>query len=611
MKKKILIGLALSLILYIICSIYIGYLINTMAEQHREIAILNHVEELRRNLNGRFRRVQNNLRLINTKFQKGTDTMASDLSELQYFASTCIECHHHPPLDQRLRALKDDVDDYIEGFKGVVIYQSHHNKSFESHQLELINKGNELFDRIASLSELGNQSLKLATSTSIQRLIDNKRLVYVFLTICPLLVVMLTLVFINKISTPLESIVNAIRQIKSGNFSFRMDSSLPDEFGQIAEAFNEMSETMQRYIKEIDESNRRYRMLFESAADAIFIISAEGEDLGKIIDANNAAAKMHGYTKEELCSMKIQDIDVPEDAHKVAHRIALISSGGLLRFEVKHYRKDGSVFPVEVTANLLEIDGRKYVLAIDRDITLRKETEEKMLRAEQLANSGRIAAGIAHEIKNPLAGIKAAVEMMIQKDERGTISEDDSNTLISIIDEIRRIEGLLKQILDYARPQKRHPSLININFVIDSTISLLLKQKDFQNGSIMLKRDYDPTLPEIMLDPQQMRQVLMNLLINSKDAMPTGGVISIKTSLSNDGKYIVVEVADTGEGIPREIQNSLFLPFATTKAKGSGLGLAICRQIIEAHGGTITFKENVKKGTIFAFTIPLENNNEL
>ncbi len=361
------------------------------------------------------------------------------------------------------------VENYIDRFKEVVLLKSH-NRVFEDKRAGLFYFGNSILEEISGLSHEGTISLKTKTSQTITTISTYKRVVYGLLIVSPFFVVAIALLFIRSISSPLEKIVSAVNELKNGNLGYRIKDDLTDEFGDIARAFNEMSQEMKRYVAEIEEANRRYRLLFESAADAIFIISAESEDIGKIVDANEAAARMHGYTVEEFCAMRIQDIDVPEDAAKAPDRIRQILQGQALHFEVSHYRKDGSVFPVEVTATLLEFGGKRYVLAIDRDITLRKETQERLLRAEQLASAGRIATGIAHEIKNPLAGIKAAVEVIMTL---GGVGEEHKRTLASVLEEIRRIEGLMRQLLDYARPKRSQPIPIDINLVLDSTVSRL------------------------------------------------------------------------------------------------------------------------------------------
>ncbi|HLA04630.1 MAG TPA: ATP-binding protein [Syntrophales bacterium] len=228
-----------------------------------------------------------------------------------------------------------------------------------------------------------------------------------------------------------------------------------------------------------------------------------------------------------------------------------------------------------------------------------KEQMHKMQRAEQMTLVGEMAARLVHEIKNPLAGIKGAIQVF---QEGADITEEERAILSQVIDEVQRVESLMKSLLNFAKPPKPQFLSLNMNDIMEASFnpslpysfSVLNSPKDIQ----IVKR-FDPHLPLIMADPMEMQQVFLNLLINAVQAMPAGGTLTVRTFENASSKEIQIEIADTGKGINDEIREKIFHPFFTTKNKGTGLGLAISKQFIEMHGGTISAEDNPEGGTIF------------
>jgi two-component system sensor histidine kinase AtoS len=346
-------------------------------------------------------------------------------------------------------------------------------------------------------------------------------------------------------------------------------------------------------------------MLFEGAADAIFILEAEGDQAGRILQANQAAAKMHGYTGEELESMNIRDLDSPEARAAAPSRMERIRRGAWTKFEMSHQRKDGTVFPVEVSAGLLVVGGRQFILAVDRDLTERKRAEEAMQKTERIRVAGELATGLAHEIKNPLAGIKVSMQAL---SEENSLSDEDRDVLNRVIGEINRIEFLMKGLLNFARPPKPQLASTDVNAVLDTVASLVLKERSRSREgarAIQLKRELDEKLPEIMADPMQLQQIFMNLMLNAIDAMPEGGTVTMRTVFERQTNSLRIELSDTGRGIDSATMAKIFDPFFTTKAKGTGLGLSITKRLVEEHGGSITLVNNRDGGVTCSITLPV------
>ncbi|HXY53716.1 MAG TPA: ATP-binding protein [Nitrospirota bacterium] len=240
-----------------------------------------------------------------------------------------------------------------------------------------------------------------------------------------------------------------------------------------------------------------------------------------------------------------------------------------------------------------------------------KDDYLKMQWAEQLVVLGEMAGGLAHEIKNPLAGIKASMEVLTMDT---TLTEENRDVLLKGVEQIKRIEVLLKALLNFARPPKPHFMPADVNSVLDVTIGLALRHPQFatkDSKTISVVKDYDERLPKTMADPQQLQQVFMNLLLNAADAMPDGGTISVQTSHDDSVRSLHIQIIDTGSGVDETVVDKIFQPFFTTKPQGTGLGLAITKRLIEQHGGSINVKNNHAKGVAFMITLPIRDREEV
>jgi signal transduction histidine kinase len=240
--------------------------------------------------------------------------------------------------------------------------------------------------------------------------------------------------------------------------------------------------------------------------------------------------------------------------------------------------------------------------------SLKKQMQE-MQRTEQLRVCGEMAAGLAHEIRNPLAGMKVSIEVLLSE---LNMEERDKEVLLKVIEQIRNIELMMKNLLNYARPVAAQPVRFNVNKILEKTIYFIEKHPSFISGDPrkQLIRELDETLPEIVGDPQQLQQVFLNLLLNAADAVPEGGAITVKTVYDKQAKTVAIVLRDTGKGIPVELMEKIFQPFFTTKGKGTGLGLAVSKRIVEEHGGSIAVSNNVSGGVTFTVTLPVKAEDQ-
>ncbi|MFC1890323.1 ATP-binding protein [Thermodesulfobacteriota bacterium] len=245
---------------------------------------------------------------------------------------------------------------------------------------------------------------------------------------------------------------------------------------------------------------------------------------------------------------------------------------------------------------------------VERLTIERIENVKKMEHASKLAAIGRLAAGVAHEIRNPLVSIQTFFDLLPQKRD-----DDDfcTNFLSLVKGEVNRIRNLITNLLTFAKPGEFRPKPTDINGVLEATVELI--QNQARKSNVEIERNYYQDLPKILLDSEQMRQVFMNLIFNGIQAIENEGRIQVETSLAGSGEadgFVTIKISDDGTGIAEEMQSSLFDPFFTTRDEGSGLGLAIVKQILNNHRGAITVDSRPGHGTTFTMSMPVHPSEE-
>jgi len=245
---------------------------------------------------------------------------------------------------------------------------------------------------------------------------------------------------------------------------------------------------------------------------------------------------------------------------------------------------------------------KQIEVIVDR---LRRSGEElqaarqEVLRAERLAAIGGLAAGVAHELRNPLTSVKLLLQHAASRGGDATVA---AQKIGLILDEIERMEATIQGLLDFSRPAQPQRKLHYVRDTLERALHLVAGRAEKQHVNTRLDLGPQPLL--VNGDPQQLHQVFVNLLINAIEAMPGGGSLSISVVGDPDTRQVTVEICDTGDGIPQELMPRLFEPFATGKERGTGLGLAVSRRILEEHGGTIAVRPRHPRGTIFEVTLP-------
>lgn len=479
MKKKIIIGLSIISLVFLLGGVYIITTIETTISRLDRLITLHQAEILREHLLIQIERVQSDLGLKGTPYARSHDTIMTNIRNMSKAADICSNCHHSGNILERLTDLKNHIEDYKNSLTKVFTVTNASRLEAEKDNAFRIGAG--LSAKVGNMVTITSSKLEAETQSALIEIAHKKTLLFIFIAIGPFLAAGLAFILIRGLTKPVNTLLNATRRLKEGNLDYRIEG-LKDEFGEVAASFNEMASAMKKQIL-------------------------------------------------------------------------------------------------------------------------------NMQRTEQMKMVGELAAGLAHELKNPLAGIKASMEVLA---EESTLAEEDRATLLKAIAEIRRIELLMKNLLNFARPPKPQFMAADVNKILDTVIKMLnfsLKPSSSTpepSKPIDILKDFDKHLPVIMADPMQLQQVALNLLLNAVDAMPDGGTIGVKTSHNSLTHSIQIEVSDTGKGIDKEVIDKIFQPFFTTKAKGTGLGLSITKRLVEEYGGNITVESNSGRGATFRITLPVK-----
>jgi two-component system sensor histidine kinase AtoS len=608
MKKKIFAGFIILSVCFTVGGLYITRSIDRVIVKLESIITLHQVEILRKSLLTDVKAVQQDLLLKGSPHATAVDAFLQHGEKMGTEVEACFDCHHDAPTEERLEQLQAEVLVYQRALSRIYTIRANRER-LQSEKQVAFHIGRHLINKIDQIIDSTSQELAGRTETAMEDIAATKQILTLLVIAGPVLGLTIAIFFARQFAGSMQALLNATRRLKTGDLGHKIEG-LHDEFGELGDSFNEMALSLRGTIQEIEENQKRYRMLFESAGDAIFILEAEGAGAGRIVSANQAAADMYGYTVEELLELRMQDLDTPEAEAESPERIRRTLSGEWIDAEISHRRRDGTVFPVEISAGLLEFEDRKYILAFNRDISERKQAEEALQRAEQLVIVGEMAAGLAHEIKNPLSGIRFSIEVIAGELQ---LNQEHNDILSRIIDEINRIETLLKNLLNYAVPPTPNFAPLDLNGIIEAavqTAELSLKSPSERSRSgeikdIQFVRDLDDQLPQIVADSAKLQQVILNLLLNAIYAIQENGTISVETSADGKG-FIQILVSDTGKGIDGQDIKRVFLPFFTTKPKGTGLGLSICKRLIEQQNGTINVARNPKGGLMFTIVLPVE-----
>jgi PAS domain S-box-containing protein len=416
----------------------------------------------------------------------------------------------------------------------------------------------------------------------------------------------LAAVYTRRITVPLKDLVDATVKVSEGNYDVDLDVTTGDEVQDLAENFQQMAfrikegrEALETNLKEIRDLKHFSDLIILSITNGLMTL----DEMGRIVTFNRKAEEILAITSEEVLEQ------TPEMVWGVSSEISQLAREGLVDGRIVSGRElqltiDGVDLIVELTTSpIVEVDGIAMgLLVLFDDLTEKKSLEDRVRRADRLAAMGTLAAGLAHEIKNPLTAVRAFVQMFPDKFEK----EEFRNKFNRIVPkELDRVNELLENLLDLVRKPRLKINALKVYDAIDHVLESLEPEIDKRKVEIScLGREAGH---EVLADESYLVRAVHNVVLNAIQAMPAGGTLTIETAASDhagEKSMVEITVIDTGPGIPTEQVDDIFNPFFTSKEKGTGLGLAVTNKIIEDQGGDVRVHSERAQGTAFTISLP-------
>jgi PAS domain S-box-containing protein len=434
-----------------------------------------------------------------------------------------------------------------------------------------------------------------------------------------LIAVLLAIVAANQFTRPIYQLRGGARHLAAGDFDHELDIATNDELEDLAADFTRMADRLhgQQEILEdqvaertaaLQEAHAELEEIFAHSDDAILRLDPDG----RVRVWNRGAEKIFGYTEREAIGRVVNDLLMPpgEAGRQKAKHISqeVQRNGALLNYQTNLLREDGNPVDVSLSQTIIQGDSREplgYTLII-RDVTQQKAFEKQLLKSERLAAAGRLAAGVAHEINNPI-GIAVnrldCLELEMNEQCAECFAREDLQVVRA---QTERVGEVARRLLSIARSEPARSVPLDLSGLVGGVIAFL--QPGLEKRGLDFEWDLSVDLPTIKGSPRGLESVAMNLLLNAADASRPGETIRVATRAVNGGRKVELEVTDTGAGISPDLVDRIFEPFFTTKVEpwGTGLGLAVTRGIVEEHSGEILVESRPGEGSRFIVRLPVE-----
>ncbi|HJQ37264.1 MAG TPA: ATP-binding protein [Thermoanaerobaculia bacterium] len=419
------------------------------------------------------------------------------------------------------------------------------------------------------------------------------RTILLILAFEALLIFFVYRVLFRAVVRPLMSIERYAVAVSEGD----REESAPGVKGAAAE-LESLRSSIEMMVHLLALREERFRSIYDSVHDAILIIDA---DRVQLIDVNAGMCEMFGYTRDEAKQLRAGSLSsgmppyTPENARSIL--LGASSRSRLVEWQMRH--KDGHPFWVEVDVRAAIIGGERRVVTVMRDITARKEVEEALRRSERMSIMGSLVAGVAHEVRNPLFGIAAALDAF----EAEFGHEKDTDEYVRVLrSDVNRLNRLMQDLLDFGRPQEAARRAQSIRPVLDEAVRVCTPRA--REKQIEIRQQLGGELPQATINADRMLLVFKNVVENAIEFSPSGTAVTIAAHVEDRQSCLSLSVADRGPGFTPEDLPHLFEPFFTRRRGGSGLGLAIAQKIVSEHEGTITASNGAEGGGKIEIRLP-------
>ena len=472
MKKRIVIGLSLILLIFIAGGFFIIFTIESSRSELNGLIKLHQAQMLRDNLLLNVERVQGDIYLSGGDFSGANRSMTGDINNLNLAINSCFSCHHPGDLNNRLINAKRQIETYKDKVEFILNPGEKNRQSLEKSKYDAIAVGNELLGTLNDIVFKASLHLRERTMKVFNRVDTAEKILYASILSGLFAAAVIAFRLQKILMKPIGALLSGAENFSRGDLDYRIPEDMPGELSVVAGSLNNMAAELKTNIEEIK-------------------------------------------------------------------------------------------------------------------------------KAEQTQVMGEVAAGLAHEIKNPLAGIKGALEIFLRE---LRLSDEETRIFEEMLFQIKKLDVMTKSFIEYARPPSPQFVPSSINEIINNALSFMTKHNLHRNiGNVEIVKELDESPCAINADPMLLQQVFLNLAFNALDAMPDGGILKFRTS--NESSFVTAEVSDTGHGLDPETIKKIFQPFFTTKTRGLGIGLSISKRLIEQHGGEITAFSS-ESGTTFRIKFP-------